>query len=111
MPEQPSGPLPGDVVQVTDKADKWFTTLLVVEENRRWGLMAYMPTVTPDGVAPAYYRLAHGAYRVVGIAALVPGEIAEARQLAIQTARDLAREQGESNETEIDAASSPPTGD
>lgn len=36
----------GDVVQIVDETDPWFATLLIVDEVKTWGVIAY--TITPQ---------------------------------------------------------------
>lgn len=91
----PRPPLPGDIVQVTDRQDRWFMALLVVEEFRRWGLKAHALVPTEDGVAQAYYRIAHGKYELVGTSRLIDADTARARKDAEQTARLLQKEKGD----------------
>lgn len=94
---QPTEPelLPGDIVQVIDKADRWFTALLVVEGVRSWGLQTHALMPTAEGVCPAYYRIAREAVVRVGTAALVDAEVATARKDAEATARAVAKESTE----------------
>lgn len=93
----PPAVLPGDIVQVTDPAERWYLALLIVEQVHKWGLAAHANQMTDDGVKPAYCRIAHGKYALVGTAALVEGELAQARKVAVAAAREIAKEskQGE----------------
>jgi hypothetical protein len=94
--DPPRPPLPGDIVQVIDKADRFYLALLIVQTARTWGVQAEMPAFDADGKpAVIYARLREGSYQVVGTAALVSGELAQARRDAEETARLVAKEAGQ----------------
>lgn len=62
----------GDIVQVTDKHDKWYSCLLVVDEVKSWGIQAYI-TIPQNGGKPlgnAYYRIENGKFEKVGSAVI-----------------------------------------
>jgi len=83
--------LPGDVIQITDRQDAWFQMLLLVEENRSWGVKAHAMIPTEAGVQTAYYRVPHGKFARVGTAALVEAEIAKARETMVATLKEQGR--------------------
>lgn len=58
----------GDIIQITDQADKWFPALLVVDDVKHWGVQAYAHLPTPDGppVNLAYYRIENKKFEKVG---------------------------------------------
>lgn len=60
----------GDVIQITDTPHPWFPCLLIVEEVKPWGVLAFvlMPLAN-DGSKPpggAYNRLETGSFEVIG---------------------------------------------
>lgn len=87
-------PLPGDILQIIDESHRDYTLLAVIEEVRSWGVGAVITHAAPEGQPPhrLYTRLKREQFVVCGNAALVPGELAEARKQAIATAEAVARE-------------------
>lgn len=63
----------GDIIQITDKSDKWFPCLLVVSEVKSWGVQGYVTIPHSESVGNAYYRIEKGKYEVVGFAVIVAG--------------------------------------
>lgn len=65
----------GDIVQVIDETHSWFGCLLVVDEVKGWGVMAYVSIPhSNDGseeVGLAYNRLSYDKIEKVGTAAFV----------------------------------------
>lgn len=101
MPEATPAPAaptivhPGDVIQITDQADKWFPAILVVDEVKGWGVQAYLYVAHNDGTpaGQAFYRLKHGKFALTGGRAIVATrEQFMAREASLETARLLAEE-------------------
>lgn len=88
MQDPASSPIPGDVIQITDKQDQWFGSFMLIEEVHSWGVGAQSPS-------GSYVRLKLGQFLIVGPAPMVPPHVAEARNAALRTAADVAREAGE----------------
>ncbi len=65
----------GDVIQITDKNDKWFPCLLIVDEVKGWGVQAYITIPTNDEKqnGNAYYRIEYGKFEKVGSAKILAG--------------------------------------
>lgn len=64
----------GDIIQVTDDKDKWYPCLLIVDEVKSWGVMAYMTIPNNSELEPngnAYYRIENGKFEKVGSAVVV----------------------------------------
>ncbi len=67
----------GDIVQITDINDPWYPALLIVDEVKKWGIIAY--TITPEdntgNNAPliAYKRLEYSRIARVGEAIITAG--------------------------------------
>ena len=63
----------GDVIQITDSNDPWFPALMIVDELKGWGVMAYTYVVTNDESpnGQAYRRPKSEAFEVVGQAWIV----------------------------------------
>lgn len=63
----------GDIIQITDEADKWFPCILVVDEVKTWGVQAYITIPRNDGepLGNAYYRIENGKFEKVGSASIV----------------------------------------
>lgn len=57
-----------DVIQVNEKVAGWVGCLMVVDEVRDWGVIAYM-TVPYNGVT--FLRLKHDEYELIGNAEIV----------------------------------------
>jgi hypothetical protein len=97
MSEQPTLH-PGDIVQITDQKNRWFPSLIVVEEVRAWGVQgfAFMPSPKGPPSGKAYYRLKTGEFEKVGALVMIPEDIAKAREASLETAAQLAAEQGRS---------------
>lgn len=64
----------GDIVQITDEKHPWYPALLIVDEVRNWGVIAYI--IIPksnDGTEPApvaYNRLPYNQIARVGEATI-----------------------------------------
>ena len=67
-----------DIIQITDEAHAWYGCLLVVDEVKPWGVIAYMTIPqTNDASEPpgiAFNRLKLGTYERVGTVTIVLGE-------------------------------------
>jgi hypothetical protein len=99
QPDPPAQPLPGDIVQVTDRASSHYMELLTVETVRPTFTGGFFQVRGPDGdIELDYVRVRSGQYEKVGTAALVSADIAAARRNAAQTARELAKESKEGEE-------------
>lgn len=65
----------GDIIQIANAEHGWWGCLLVVQEVRTWGVLAYanIPKSNDGSEAPAqaHNRLQRGSYEVVGAAILV----------------------------------------
>lgn len=83
---------PGDVVQVVLADHRFHGALGIVRECHGWGLGVDLVAIDPQGrPATAYERLRPGQFAVIGPAALMAGEVAQARKESIETAEDQAR--------------------
>ena len=62
-----------DIVQITDQEHHWFPCLLVVDELKGWGVMAYTQIVTNDAEpnGQAYIRVKSEQIERVGCAVIV----------------------------------------
>lgn len=78
--------MPGDVIQDTDGL------FLLVTEVRKRGVGAIARWREGPDIKEHYARLAHGQYRVVAAAPMLPPEVQQARRAALQTARAVERE-------------------
>lgn len=69
--EQPSKV--GHIIQITNPDHHWFASLLVVEEEKSWGVMAYVHIPANDGTSggDAYIRVENKDYEIVGKAIIV----------------------------------------
>lgn len=89
---------PGDVIQITDQADKWFRAILVVDEVKGWGVQAF--AIIPHNDRPAedaYYRVQHGKFAVIsgpGGVEVATRPLFDARAASLETAAQLAAERG-----------------
>lgn len=63
---------PGDIIQITNPANKWFPCLLVVDEPKSFGAQAYawMPQASGQS-GQAYYRLNSDEFELVGKAVIL----------------------------------------
>lgn len=72
---------PGDIVQIVDEKHHWFPALLVVTEDKGWGVMGYHVVCTNDRDEPngqAYIRIKNEQIELVGRAVIVRAdELAE----------------------------------
>lgn len=94
--DQHPDPLPGDIIQITDIEHWGHSHLALVQEVRRWGAGCVIRCPGEQGGATAetYVRLSRRQFVICGNAALLPGDIAEARKQAFLTAQAVAREAG-----------------
>lgn len=96
MATEAPAPLPGDIIQITD-ADLWcHAHFALVEEVRRWGVSAVFRF--PSGrnqAAETFIRLKPDQFVVCGAAALLPPQVAAARQACVQTAQEVAADEAE----------------
>lgn len=58
----------GDIIQITNPDNEWYSCLLIVDEVKGWGVQAYL-YIPKSG--DAYYRVANGEFTKVGEAILV----------------------------------------
>ena len=67
---------PGDIVQITDESHHWYPALLVVTEDKGWGVLAYTVMVdnTQNPNGQAFIRLKNEAFERVGRAVIVSKE-------------------------------------
>ena len=77
---------PGDIVQDSDGL------FLLVASTHQWGVGAVMRWRQDDEVREHAYRLKPGQFRVVGVAPVLPEEVAQARRDSLATERALAAE-------------------
>jgi hypothetical protein len=66
---------PGDIVQITDIKHPWFPSLLIVSEEKGWGVQAvcFIPQSNKiNEVGHAYNRLKHEQIIKVGRAIVTP---------------------------------------
>lgn len=65
-----------DIIQIVDQNHHWFPALLVVDEVKTWGVMAYAHMITNDNdpCKQAYIRLENHAFVKVGEAEVVKQE-------------------------------------
>lgn len=65
----------GDIIQITDQDHPWFPSLLIVDEPKSWGCVAYV--IIPksndgsESIGLAFNRLPTGQFRAVGAAAII----------------------------------------
>jgi hypothetical protein len=68
----------GSIIQITDEQHPWFPALLIVDEEREWGVIAtcLIPASNEPGSEcdRAQIRLEAGRFVAVGKAWIVPGE-------------------------------------
>jgi hypothetical protein len=62
----------GDIIQITDEANRWYPCLLVVDEVKSWGVQAYLtvPTNDDEPNGNAFYRIENGKFEKVGQAVI-----------------------------------------
>ena len=61
----------GKIIQITNSAHSWFPCLLIVEEEKSWGVLAYLLDPTdnkPGTTAAAYNRIKTKDFEIVGTA-------------------------------------------
>lgn len=58
-----------DVIQITDEKDKWYGSILIIDEVKSWGVQAYV-VVPLQGLA--YYRIENEKFEVIGKAKIIP---------------------------------------
>lgn len=67
----------GDIVQIVDEEHAWFPALLIVDEVKNWGVVAFaLIPQKNDGSEPvgrAYNRLSFAKIERVGEANIIPG--------------------------------------
>lgn len=62
----------GDVIQITNKDNKWYPCLLVIDEVKSWGVQAYAFMPSQDGKTQrAFYRIKNGEFENIGIAKVI----------------------------------------
>ena len=63
----------GDIIQIEDPEHHWFPCLLVVDEVKNWGVVAYLsiPKDNSGDVGHAPIRLETGVFTRVGVAEIV----------------------------------------
>lgn len=95
--DQAPEPFPGDIIQITDIEHWGHSHLALVQEVRRWGagVVIRCPGEQGGPTTETYVRLSRRQFVICGNAALLPGDLAEARQQAIATAQAVAREAGQ----------------
>ena len=59
---------PGNIIQITDPSDKWYSCLIIISEVKSWGIQGYITIPRNDGepLGQAYYRLKWGQFERVG---------------------------------------------
>lgn len=93
MATDQTDPLPGHIIQITDPGHWSHAHLALVDGVKRWGVTAsirYPLGAVGDQEIPL--RLKRDKFVIVGVAALVPPDVAEARRAAIATAQALSAE-------------------
>jgi hypothetical protein len=87
---------PGDIVQITAQANRWFPALVVVDEPKAWGFTGFcwIPGKGPPADT-AYYRVQRGEFEVVGRVVVMSPAMAKARDASLATAAQLAADRGE----------------
>lgn len=85
---------PGDIIQITHPAHDWHPMLLLVDESKKWGVLAIAFQVKPDGSGVGQYpiRLKWGVFQKVGEAVVLPADMLAARRDSIETARLVGEE-------------------
>ena len=83
---------PGDIIQITDPQHDQFRALLVIQQVRKWGVGANLPTVMHGSLGDVYVRLKRAQFTVCGAAALIPEGVASARRDSVAHARELEKE-------------------
>lgn len=93
--DEPAEPLvvhPGDLVQITDEATKFYPAILTVDDVKAWGVQAFILAPDSKGViAPVFTRLQRGTFAVCGAAVLLPGDTARAREQSLATEEEARR--------------------
>lgn len=59
---------PGDIIQITNKANNWYPCLVVVSKMKPWGIQGYI--TLPEG-GNAYTRIDNDDFEPVGKAVIV----------------------------------------
>lgn len=67
----------GDIVQITDESHSWFPCLIIVTEQKSWGVQGYMsiPTNDAEPNGNAFIRLKHEQVEKVGKAVFVRSRV------------------------------------
>ena len=60
----------GAVVQITDKSNRWFPCLAIVEEVKNWGVQGYVLVPRNNGISQLYLRIGKEHYQEVGTAVI-----------------------------------------
>ncbi len=98
MPDISKKPIivhPGDIVQITDPAHKWFPALVVISEPRSWGAQGFVFVVKNDAKAgEAYIRLMNGCFERCGTCVMVSPDMDRDRRNSMESAAALAAEAG-----------------
>jgi hypothetical protein len=64
----------GDIVQIIDEKHHWFPALLIVTEDKGWGIMGYHVVCNNDPEKPnglAFIRIKNEQIELVGKAAII----------------------------------------
>lgn len=82
---------PGDLIQATAK-DARLGHIYIVSQVKSWGVGAVQRWLDGPQDREAYHRLQHGEFAVIGAAAILPVELAQARADSLATAAIIDQE-------------------
>ena len=66
----------GTIVQIVNANNRWFPSLIIVDEIKNWGIQGYIiiPTNDEETNHPAYVRIETNEFEIVGKAFFIIGD-------------------------------------